>query len=414
MVTATTKAKVKSKVHTALKSRINVGYEWYGFGLSFIASALILLWRLSTLTDNFASSSEVATKIQLFINSPWWKSVFNIYGPYYLLLHGTFAINHSLMTLRLASVLVGMIVVALVYWTVTSWHGYKIGLMSALILITSFGFLVVARQATPLITQLLVVAALVFTAVNLTHKQSPLSLLLYGIAFAGTLYVPGGVGLAIVATIFIRKSLIKAYAACNRRFAKPAFILLELLLLTPIAYRLIRYYNRSQLATWLGYGLHGKNQGWQGFFSNLARAPLDLFAHSSGLGPTLSLGHLPMLPIVFSTLTAVGLYVYLTHLNNWRWQIVLLIFASSWLACGFGIISPLSLLPLVAIIAGTGCAYLLKQWYDVFPFNPIARAVGLILICSLLVFTGIYATRSYVVAWANSPATTASYTHSLP
>lgn len=414
MATATAKAKVQSKVRPALKSRINVGFEWYGFGLSFTASALILLWRLSTLTDNFASSSEVATKIQLFTNSPWWKSVSNIYGPYYLLLHGTFAINHSLMTLRLASVLVGMIVVALVYWTVTNWHGYKIGLMSTLILITSFGFLVVARQATPLVTQLLAVAALVFAAVNLTHKQSPLSLVLYSIVFAGTLYVPGGVCLALVTTIFIRQSLIKAYSACIKRFAKPSLILLELLLLTPIAYRLIRHYSPSQLATWLGYGLHGKSHAWHSFFVNLVHVPLDLFAHASSLAPTLSIGHLPMLPVTFSIMTAIGLYVYLTHLSNWRWQAVLLIFATSWLLSGFGIISPLSLLPLVAIIAGTGCAYLVKQWYDVFPYNPIARTTGLVLIFSILIFTGIYATRSYIVGWANSKATIASYTQTLP
>ena len=411
---ATATASIKGKVRKTLKSQINISNEWYGFGVSFLASAFILLWRLSTLTSNLASTSEITTKIQLFINSPWWKSVFNIYGPYYLLLHGTFAMNHSLMTLRLASTLIGICVVAAVYWTVTNWHGYKIGLMSTLILMTSFGFLIVARQATPLITQLLLVSALLFAAVNLAQKQSLYSLVVYGIVFAGALYVPGGIFLALITTIFIRQSLIKTYAACSKRFMKPALILAELLLLTPIAYRLIHDYSRSQLATWLGYGLHGKGQAWHSFFVNLAHAPLDLFAHASSLGPTLSLGHLPMLPIAFSAMAAIGLYVYLTHLNNWRWRAVLLILISSWLLSGFGVISPLSLLPLIAIIAGTGCAYLLKQWYDVFPYNPIARAIGLLLIFSVLIFTGIYATRSYIVGWANSPVTSATYTKTLP
>jgi hypothetical protein len=67
------------------------------------------------------------------------------------------------------------------------------------------------------------------------------------------------------------------------------------------------------------------------------------------------------------------------------------------------------LVPFVYIVATAGMALMLQQWFTVFPRNPFARTVALLLIVSCVAFSIFYNTQHYFVAWPKSPATKAVF-----
>jgi hypothetical protein len=196
---------------------------------------------------------------------------------------------------------------------------------------------------------------------------------------------------------------------------KITLLIFNLLLIAPLLYRLFGHFSSHQLAQWLGYGLNGRlSLSTLGeFATNLSANLLSLFIHSTKLGPTLSLGHLPLLPIAESLIIIIGIVFYLRHINNQRWQIWIVLSVLTITLSGFGLVSIFSLLPLLAIALATGLAYLLREWYAVFPFNPFARYAGYILMSIVVLFCCFYSARSYYVAWANNPATTSQYHYYL-
>jgi 4-amino-4-deoxy-L-arabinose transferase-like glycosyltransferase len=63
----------------------------------------------------------------------------------------------------------------------------------------------------------------------------------------------------------------------------------------------------------------------------------------------------------------------------------------------------------VFILAGMGVNYLLYIWYKTFPINNLARATGLTLICLLMGLSLVQAYRQYFVAWAQDSRTFEAY-----
>ncbi len=388
--------------------------KFYGLILTIAASTALLVWRLTTLTNSFINQNEQITKQQLMLNSHWWKSLNLLYGPYYLLLHLTYALNHTVFGFRITSVLIGVITVALVYWIVSSWHGFKIGLLAALISLTCFGLLAASREAIPLISQLLLVSSLLAVVSFINQKANQISLILFAIVFAFSLYVPGGVWFALVALWLSKKPLISAYKALSK-VNKILIPLLPIVIILPLGYQMIRHFMQRQLNNWLGYGLSttSLHTFWHGLSLNFIHVPTNLFIHSANTSTDLYLGHLPLVPLTFSVLFVLGLYSYLIRLNNWRWRNVVIFIACGWLIASFGVISLLALLPLVAVTAGTGLAFLLKEWYEIFPRNPIARFAGLFIMFAVVSLSAAYGIRSYFVAWANNPSVVSSYHEKL-
>ena len=393
-------------------SKLNA--KFYGLILTIAASTTLLVWRLTTLTNSYINQFELNTKQQFLMNGHWWKSLNGLYGPYYLLLHLNYALSHTVFGFRFTSVLIGVITIALVYWVVSSWHGYKIGLLSALISLTCFGLLAASRGATPLISQLLLVSALLAVVSYINQNATQIRLILFAVVFAFSLYVPGGIWFALVALWLSKKALLSAYKSQPKinKFLMP---LLPIVIILPLGYQMIRHFSHQQLNNWLGYGLSttSLHAFWHGLSLNFIHVPTNLFVHSANTSVDLYLGHLPLVPLTFSVLFVLGLYSYLIRLSNWRWRNVVIFIGCGWLIASFGVINLIALLPLVAVTAGTGLAFLLKEWYEIFPRNPIARFAGLFVMYAVVSLSAVYGIRSYFVAWANNPSVVSSYHEKL-
>ena len=226
------------------------------------------------------------------------------------------------------------------------------------------------------------------------------------------LYVPGGLWLAIAAVWLSFKDIKDSLKSTSIKLKALPFVILALIM-APITYRLSFSYSNHQLLNWLGYNLNGRLSAVKEFGLNLIHSWLDLFAYSTKLPSDLAIKHLPLLTIAASLIILIGLLSYLTRLSNPKWRMITIFIVLSWILSGFGVMTAYALLPLLTIAAGTGLAYLLKQWYDVFPRNPFARYFGLALMFLVIFFSGFLAARTYYVVWPNDPGVNSNYTNRL-
>jgi len=377
-------------------------------------SVVVLLWRLVSISSDKISKLEMITKHQLFIDSPWWKSLAFFYGPYYFLLHGVYAIHRNLYFFRLLSILPALAAALLVYWVVSRYHGYKIAILASSLFITNYAVLIVSRIASPLSTQLLPIVLLIAIGLYLEQHNVKIYLLLaMEIAIIGCLYIPGM--LFIIATILALNTKLLSKTITSRSFKDKVIVsAIALLSAGPLIYRLAAHYTNSQLLNWLGYDLHGTILNTISSLGiNLKNVVLDLFIHSSKLNSSISLGHLPLITVVQTIMIAIGIYYYSSRRTNVRWRNLLIVLISTWLIIGFGVISVYSLLPLTSVISGTGLAYLLNEWHKRFPSNLVAKYLGILISSSVVILVCILSLRTYFVAWAYNPNTKQDYSHKL-
>ena len=112
-------------------------------------------------------------------------------------------------------------------------------------------------------------------------------------------------------------------------------------------------------------------------------------------------------PVVLTTILAVlGAYSYFyqRRLSRTGLLAVLAIFACVMIALNGPLWLPL-LMPIVYILTAMGIAVLLQKWFTVFPRNPLARTVGITILCLALATVSVYHLQRYFIVWPNTTAT---------
>lgn len=371
-----------------------------------IGSALLFSWRLSYGTLFNTTKGEQAVMEQISHPVNLWHNISGLNGLYFGLGHLTYLIDGSLTGARLASVIVGLGSVMLVYWIVSNWHGYRVASLAAAIFATNLSVLALSRHATPLVSQLWLGASLFAGMVIIRRRHDYLGLLIWLILGVLNLYIPGAIWLVIAYVILNLSELRLTLGTIRGLWLKLTPFLIAILAIIPMVIGFIRSYSSHYLAIYLGYRLHGSfTTALKQFGTNLVNVPSDLFIRSAGFSPSYVLGHQPLLALADTLIIAVAVYVYITRINDRRWRYVLIFTGLIWILAAFGVLRPFAILPLTAIAAGTGMAYLLREWYVVFPRNPFARFGGIGLMSIVILFACVYSTRSYYVAWYNNPQT---------
>ncbi len=353
--------------------------------------------------------------MNLLNDSPWWQSLNFLYGPYYLLLHVTYGgLTHSLFGLRLASVVCGLIAAGVIFYLSRRYYGYRIAGLSTLAFVCSFGFLALSRTAVPDAAYLLVPLLLIYALELLADYLNFSSLLIFFAIAAGSLYFPGAVWLVIIAILIAKANIVHVFKQLTLVSHIVLYAIIGLIL-TPIGYFLVSKHSAALLKIWLGYGLNGQAAALKQLAANFYRTPLDLLAYGSSRQPDyLRLGHLPLLPIYISVVILAGLYAVVPRFrHSTRFSTLLLLITASWLVVSLGVASIGMLLPLLIIVFGAGLAYLLKEWYAVFPKNPLAKYFVWSIVSAVVIFGCFFSARSYFVAWSNDPAVAAGYSTSI-
>jgi hypothetical protein len=182
--------------------------------------------------------------------------------------------------------------------------------------------------------------------------------------------------------------------------------LLTILLLAPLIYAII--VTPSLLKQLVGLPA--------GSLSQLRHVPLNLLRipwHVVIRGPNepaIWLGHIPLLDIfdVFMAILGVYSFSFFLRLDRSKTIFASIILGMVLISLG-GTVGIQLLLPPLFLLVAAGLAFMLEQWFRIFPRNPFAQSLATVIICLSVVAVGWYNVQSYFIAWPQTPATKAVY-----
>lgn len=302
--------------------------------------------------------------------------------------------------MRSASAIVAVFILITFYHILRSWYSQRVALMGSFLLLTSAWFLHFARIGTPFIMFGCSIG-LLWVGIRVKSSRAPrIRTFLAGIIIIMTcLYVPGLAWLIVPFVIWQRKLILKEFSKLPKSLSALA-ILGMIVAITPLVYSMVRdpdiirqwllIPNKLELGTWWA-------NTWRLPFWFTLRGPVDAVYW---------LGRVPLLDSMSLIMFVLGVFV-LQHyrlLDRVR-AIAAIILLGCILAVFNGFVVLTIALPLFFIVVSAGLALLLQQWFTVFPRNPLARSVGLLMVIFIVGLAGYYNLRHYFIAWPRANET---------
>lgn len=139
-------------------------------------------------------------------------------------------------------------------------------------------------------------------------------------------------------------------------------------------------------------------------------------ANTADLDSPLALGRLPLLDIFSAFMFLLGLYYFERRLKLKRSKLLFGGFALGLIVTslsGFDIVRFSLLLPIVYIFVAAGIHEAITRWLAVFPRNPLARSLGVIMITVVVGFVGSYHLRRTFLARPGNVEVVSRYQISL-
>jgi 4-amino-4-deoxy-L-arabinose transferase-like glycosyltransferase len=365
------------------------------YGTLFAVLATLLFVRLGTLLPGYSTGEAQALAASSSLQGIFDKP---LDAPFSLLVHAlSYFSEYNLFMTRLAATLLGLLTLALFCWLVQRWYGMRTAILGTLLFGTSAWFLHTARLGTPDVLFFMLLA-LVACGVWLKRSNNPYVLLLC-FALAGiAVYVPGLVWLVAFVAFWEWKQI--DFLFKRHLWAVALGMLLFAALVAPLAWAI---YRTPELAKQLA-GLPA--EGWPsvlGVLQNFAEMPLALFIRVPA-DPETWLGNLPVLDAFAAAMFVLGAYRYVKHSGLSRAKVFIPVLAAGWILASLGGAVSLSMIvPFLYIIVATGVSFMLDAWLKVFPYNPIAKGIGVGLICIAIIAACSFQLRHYFFAWPNNP-----------
>jgi hypothetical protein len=373
------------------------------WGAAILLLAALLLYKLGSLMGGL-SNQEVAAATQ----GVGWHGIFH--HPQYLPLELLRSIDffsfkqHGQTLTRLPNVLFGALAIVSFGWLIRQWHSQRTALLATVLFATGAWTLHVSRLASFDVLYLWALPTLLLSY-SLLHRHPESRLVRYGSLFAWLmlLYIPGMVWLLIISLVVEQKVVRKAWQSLSLWQR-----LLEVVLFAAGASLLIiDLFRPGRLVQWLG--LPSSFPHLSTLLKHELAVPVHLFIRGPEY-PQLWLGRAPLLDVFTLAASLVGIYFYVTHWSATRSQLLLSLAVAGWLLVGLGGPVGFSLLvPLLYVAAATGIAYLLHEWLQTFPRNPLARGVGVGVMILAVGLASVYNLRAYFVAWPHNAANRAVF-----
>ncbi len=393
-----------------MKKPVDLVRDWWQPVLIFVAGLLIFLliftYRLGSLTGHF-SNVEVnyihSTEVQHW---PWQDPVF---APHRLMTFGLRKAHLSTPAgLRLVSVFISMTCVLCGLLLFRQWNTRRVAILAGALLIASSWLLNNSRIALPEVMFLMIIP-IVWLMVSLdTTKFHKLTFIALICGVCLTLYVPGLVWLWLIMLVVKWRSVIEHLKQIPWWLIM-ASICLVAALVSPIVVSTMN--QPSLLLVLAGLPVHLPNLS--DVLHNSQELIKNLFFISTP-DPVLRLGRLPVLDIFTTILVGIGAYSLRYHLKLARTKLMLacIILFSILYVLG-GPVTLIALLPFIYLLATSGLAFLLQQWFTVFPRNTLAQTIGTTLISVVVLLTAFYHINKYFIAWPQAPATRQAFSQHL-
>lgn len=382
--------------------------DWYQMilgmvGLFFIG--LLLWFQLGTLVPGLSESelaqTQAATSLHDLRTNP-----LNL--PYKILQLGLHKLDLPTPAVRLASTIVGVVVVGCFFYVLRSWYSRRVATLGTFLFASSAWFLHTARLGIEGIMYALPIA-LVAATIWLQRTRGGALPLLTGLLVAATLlYIPGMIWLIIPLAIWQFSNLTR-FLMSHNPFVITLLVLLGLSIVAPLVFA---FYQQPVLLK-AYFGLPETLPAPLEIAKNLAKTPLMIVFR----GPDTAeawLGRMPLLSWFSITMLVVGCYAIWRKRVLDRAKFIAYVLAVGTILVALeGPVTMSVLMPFIYLIVAAGIALMLQQWFTVFPKNPVARTFGPTLMSIAVVMAAYYNINHYFIAWPNTPETKAAFSQSI-
>jgi hypothetical protein len=366
-----------------------------------------LFHGISRLVPNF-SATEIATQGSATSLRSIWEDPVN--APFKLLSWIPFKLGlHSIVWVRLIAAIIGACSALLFYFVLTQLFSKRVALLTTLLFIFSTGFLHASRLGTPLIMQIFGILLLMASApLYMLTRFKILPIYISTAAIALLLYTPTMQWFIVVGGIVVLKAAKDVFKtlAIKHKILVPVFFLI---LIAPLAWHVIR----MPLSALTLLGLPQQ-------FPTLQEMGANMYAFGrslvwSGTGPAeIMLVGAPILNVIEAGLIAAGIVTLIRSIklrSNMFVASGLVLFI---ILVAFGATTYLPLVPFLFLLLAGGIFYLLSEWFDVFPLNPVANIIGTVAIGLVIGASVFFHIRSYYIAWPHSNATRHAFRYPQP
>lgn len=306
--------------------------------------------------------------------------------------------------LRIPSVFFGALAILLTFTLVRQWHGQRNALLVTVLFATNAWVLHISRLGTVDALYLLVLPTLLVIQMYMVRLGTKLSVARVCMAVCGfLLFVPGAVWFVALSLFWQRGAILLVWQAAKTNLQKIGYLACGLIWLPLLGYTLR---SSDRLILWLGLPNHINTLE---IGRQIAFVPVHLFIRGP-LDNTRWLGHAPILDVASLVFVLVGIWFYVFHISATRSKILGSFGLLSVILIGLNGAVPLSAaVPLLFVCAAMGIAYLLRNWFNVFPINPIARITGVAILATVIVVASGYNLRAYFIAWPKDITTLATF-----
>jgi hypothetical protein len=373
-----------------------------------IAVAGLMLLRLGSITGQL---SPAESQQQLFASS-WHHLVHNPLNLPLTLVQWvilTIIPHHGVTVTRAASPIFGLLAMIAFAYVLRRWYGVRSAIYGTVIFGIASWTLHVSRYAgTDVLYLWAIPTLLALTIAWERHKVGATHYLLIT-ALAALLYIPGLIWLLLAVVGLQPRLLAVSWRQLGNSFGRLGGLLLFLALLVPLGLALVTH--PSLVREWLGLPMQ---LGSPRAFAHGLLHSVSFFVYKGPADATIWLPRLPILDFFATVMALLGVLFYATHFQAPRTRMLLALFVIG--AILFALGGPVTisvLVPLVYLLVAAGFGYLLHEWLQVFPRNPLARSVGFSLLGIAVALSCLYNLRAYFVAWPHNATTQAAF-HKTP
>ncbi|HWT55530.1 MAG TPA: hypothetical protein VN031_00695 [Candidatus Microsaccharimonas sp.] len=376
-----------------------------GIIVGTLAVCGLMLFQLGSITGGL-SSSEVR---QATFSSSWRHIADNPLNAPLTVVQWvilTLIPHHGNTVTRAASPIFGVLALAAFAYILRRWYGVRSAVYGSVIFGLCSWFFHASRYAGPDVLYMWAIPTLlaILIAWDRHHEQKKVAYLaLAGLAVLS--YIPGMIWFVLAIFVLQPHILLDSWQAAKTVVARLALLLLPLVLLLPLIVAFVG--SSSLLRTWIGLPAHF------GSAESVGRGLLhsvSFFVYKGPATPELWLVRAPILNFFATVLAVLGALFYAKHMQAPRTRLLATFFVIG--ALLFALSGPVTisiLVPLMYLLVAAGFGYLLHEWLQVFPRNPLARAVGFSLLGIAVVLACAYEFKSYYIAWPHNPATEAAF-----
>lgn len=307
---------------------------------------------------------------------------------------------------RSISVAIALLAVFSMFYILHRWYSTRVSLLGTLLFASSSIVLHAGRIALPDV-MLLLIAPLIALGIWMqgTRKHKRALVLLIG-CLCLAVYVPGFIWISITVLVWQGKRIARAFVR-SPLWLKALCVVAVLTLLAPAVISCVLH--PTQLLSIAG--LPTQLPTVSGQIDHIRTSLAGVFWRYNGSSPALWLAGTPWFDVFTAAMLVLGVYSLRFERKLLRSKLQLGTTALfGLLVLAGGLVSFTALAPIAYLIATGGVAFMLQQWFAVFPRNPIARSLAMCLVVLAVSTSAYYNAYRYFVAWPGSADTSTAFT----